>query len=779
MKIIDDIRSIFKLGENKSIKYNIHDYRNIAKKILNKTNDYSYLSDNQLFSIAKLQKDKTLNIIDIYSLIYEVVYRILKLKTFDEQLVAACAINDGKIAQMQTGEGKTLAAVYPAILNALNNKSVHILTANEYLAYRDANWMKKIYNVFDLKVSSINQKMNRNQKRKAYRSDIVYSSVNEIGFDYLRDNLVQNKFDMVQRKFDFVIIDEIDSILIDEARIPLIIAGKNKRSKFNKNNIADLVKQLDFDLDIKTDQFRRNAFLTEHGINTIEKKLNIQNLFDSDNHDLLTMINQAIHAEFLLIKDKDYIIKNGRIEVIDELKSRIADKQRFPDGLHNALEAKEKLLYSRSGKILGMLTIQDLIQRYLKISGMTATAEDSAYEFKKNYELSVVAIPPHKPCIRIDQPDSIFTHKKAKFNAIIKEIISVHKTSRPILVGTSSISESEQIADILKEKNIKCNVLNAKNDEMEAEIIADAGKKNAITISTNMAGRGVDIKLGGRNEEHKDEIAKLGGLYVIGTNRHDSVRIDYQLRGRAARQGDPGSSRFFVSLEDDLIIKYERNKQILNKYKTLKEDSISNKRLNKEIDWAQRLVNAQNISIKHDLEKYTYVMKRQSIAFYKKRRRILLGKYNSLFFKIMKKKVNHFIRLHSQKKIDELERIILLSCLDNAWALHLKNISDLQENIQASSRIVGEPVSSIWGGYGEKSIDRYNKLVYDSYNQIIKNAKTKAIRIFQKINIQKPFEKIIKSNNLIPKSTWTYLVTSDNERDMMKGKFAILYALLG
>ncbi|OGD21138.1 MAG: accessory Sec system translocase SecA2, partial [Candidatus Aminicenantes bacterium RBG_13_59_9] len=486
--------------------------------------------------------------VEAFALVYEACCRTIELVPHDVQMVAGLAMLERRIAELPTGEGKTLAAVFPAYLQALTGRGVHILTFNDYLARRDAAWMGPIYRLLGLSVGFVQEGMSKPEKRSAYACDVSYATAKEAGFDFLRDQLANETDDLVHRPFHVALVDEADSILVDEARIPLVISGAAGEFNTDAERLAPLIRRLVPGRDYETDEEKRNVFPTDAGLEKLEQSLGCGDLYSSHNEQLLAAVHCALHAAVLLQRDVDYIVRNGRIEIVDEFTGRIMEKRHWPDGLQAAVEAKENLFHGSEGRILGSITLQHYFRLYPQLCGMTATALPSAAELEEFYGLSVAVIPPHRPCIRVDHPDVVFTHKKAKMRALIQEITDVHASGRPILVGTLSVRESEELAAALKESGVHCDVLNAKNDELEAKIIAEAGRLGAVIVSTNMAGRGTDIRLGGGNEAEREEVAALGGLYVIGTNRHESLRIDRQLRGRSGRQGDPGSSRFFISL---------------------------------------------------------------------------------------------------------------------------------------------------------------------------------------------------------------------------------------
>ncbi|NLD46843.1 MAG: accessory Sec system translocase SecA2, partial [Clostridiaceae bacterium] len=551
-------------------------------------------------------------LVKAFALAKEAAKRVLGVCPYDVQLMAGIAMLNGNVAQMQTGEGKTLAAVFPAYLNALSGKGVHILTFNDYLAKRDSEWMGPVYDLLGLTVGYINEGMTQEQRKRAYQCDITYATAKEAGFDFLRGFLSMKKEELTQREFNVAIIDEADSILIDEGRIPLVIAGDVGGAESEARRASDIVRSLRRGIHYAKDEYERNVYLTDRGVEVVENMLECGNLYDEENLELLTGINSALHAHVLLKRNVDYIVRNGIVELVDEFTGRVAENRKWPDGLQNAIEAKEGLTGRNTGQIMYSITMQNFIRQYPKICGMTGTAYSAAEEFRDFYGIGVAIIPTHRPCIRVDEPDVVFTHKEAKYKALVKEILRVHKTGRPILIGTCSVDESERIFSELKEAGVNCQVLNVKNDELEAAIIERAGTFGAVTVSTNMAGRGTDIKLGmGDGDEHY-KVAVLGGLYVIGTNRHESIRIDNQLRGRAGRQGDPGSTRFFISLEDDLLVKYKITSLIPEKFYPKKQDTpLNDPMIESEIARAQRIIEGQNFDTRKALCKYSIILDEQ------------------------------------------------------------------------------------------------------------------------------------------------------------------------
>jgi len=555
---------------------------------------------------------------EAFAVVREGSKRVLGMRHFDVQLIGGMVLQEGRIAEMKTGEGKTLVATLATYLNALLGKGVHVVTVNEYLAERDATIMGKLYNFLGLTVGLNKAGMSSEEKRAAYACDITYGTNNEFGFDYLRDNMVLHKEQMVQRPLFYAIIDEVDSILIDEARTPLIISGSANRSTDLYYICAHFVKRLEKDKDFTVDEKLRIVTLTEEGVNKVEKAFNIQNLYDTQHMMLNHHITAALKAQVLFKRDVDYVVQDGEVIIVDEFTGRLMVGRRYSDGLHQAIEAKEGLKVQSESMTLATITLQNYFRMYEKLAGMTGTAKTEEEEFKKIYGLDVVVIPTNKPVQRIDYPDLVFKTEAAKFRAVVNDIVERHKKGQPVLVGTVSIEKSEYLSRLLKEKGIPHNVLNAKHHAREAEIVARAGQYGAVTIATNMAGRGTDIQLG-------EGVAELGGLHIIGTERHESRRIDNQLRGRAGRQGDPGSSQFFLSLQDDLMRRFGAD-NIMNMMERLgmEEDMpIESRLVTKAVESAQKRVEGANFDARKVVLQYDDVMNQQRAVIYKQRREIL------------------------------------------------------------------------------------------------------------------------------------------------------------
>jgi preprotein translocase subunit SecA len=607
-----------------------HDSRDVAT--INKfRNEYECLTDDALDQIGA-SASELLPFIAATAVIAE---RVLGERMFDVQLRGALALTRGSIAEMQTGEGKTLTAV-PAIAWLARTKgSVHVMTVNDYLARRDAQWMGQIYRRLGLTVACIQQGMSSVERHAAYSADITYATANELGFDFLRDQIALRVSDQVHRSFNAVVIDEADSILIDEARIPLVIAGAGQADSGLGHAVDSIARRMHPGVHYSADPGGRNVMLTDAGIHLSETMLRCGNLFEERNLQLHTALQDAVHAHALLRRDVDYVVKEGVVEMVDEFRGRVALDRRWPAGLHTAIEIKEGVATKQQGHILGSITMQHLVALYSHVCGMTGTAASSAGELQTMYLLTVEVVPTNRPMIRADHPDKVFSSKAQKYRTIIEEIRDAHLRGQPVLVGTASVAESEILSRHLT--GIPHSVLNAKNDELEAEIIAKAGQRGAVTISTNMAGRGTDIKLG-------EDVAALGGLYVIGTNKHESRRIDNQLRGRAGRQGDPGCSRFLISLEDDLMVKYHDLNPLYNR----------------DPDTVQRLVEGQHLDTRIMLNKYEMPVEGQRHRIQSRRQQILLGEIPCP---------------------TDLERTVTLRAIDDAWSDYLAQVAEFRSGL--------------------------------------------------------------------------------------------------
>ena len=734
----------------------------------------------------RLDQGETLDSLlpEAFATVREASMRTLKMRHFDAQLIGGIVLHQGKIAEMKTGEGKTLAATLPAYLNALTGKGVHVITVNDYLARRDTEWMGNIYRFLGLSVGTILHGLNDGERLAAYGSDITYGTNNEFGFDYLRDNMKFEREGLVQGELNFAIVDEVDSILIDEARTPLIISGPAEKSTDLYYQINNLIPRLNKDTHYTIDEKARSAILTEDGVAKAEKLLQVDNLFDPKYIELLHHINQALKAHTLFKLDVDYIVKNGEVIIVDEFTGRLMPGRRYSEGLHQALEAKEGVKIENENQTLATVTFQNYFRMYGKLAGMTGTADTEATEFKKIYDLDVVVIPTNMPMIRKDFPDAIYKTRKEKFNAALDEIVELHKTGQPVLVGTISIDVSESLSKKLKKRGVKHEVLNAKNHEGEAQIIAQAGQMGAVTISTNMAGRGTDIVLG-------EGVTELGGLHILGTERHESRRIDNQLRGRSGRQGDPGSSRFYLALEDDLLRIFggERITGIMEKLGMEEGEPIEHNMISRAIENAQSKVEGHNFDIRKQLLEYDDVMNQQREVIYRQRREALSGKdlkddiqemirdkaeeiadtfaadsphaeewdldeIRGAVYKQFNFRLNGFdeetldglnrdglaemIFEEADKvyrgreaaigsdEFRQLERLVMLQSVDNLWKDHLLSMDHLKEGIGLR-------------GYAQQNpLVVYKKEGYELFQDMIERVKEETIGILYRIQIAEP-----------------------------------------
>ncbi len=557
-------------------------------------------------------------LVEAFAVVREASKRTTKMRHFDVQVLGGIVLHQGKIAEMATGEGKTLVATLPIYLNALDGKGVHLITVNDYLARRDRNWMGPIYEMLGLTVGVIQHDIKNEERREAYACDITYGTNNEFGFDYLRDNMVVSMDHRVQRPLHYAIVDEVDSILIDEARTPLIISGPAEESTDKYYRVDRIIPRLDQEKDFKTDEKAHTVILTEDGIKHCESLLGVDNLYENTQIDLIHHVNQALRAHVLFKRDEEYVVKDGEVIIVDEFTGRMMPGRRFSDGLHQALEAKEKVNIRRENQTLATITFQNYFRMYKKLAGMTGTAATEAVEFDKIYKLDVAVIPTNKPLIRRDHTDCIYRTEREKFEAVANEIVEIHKEGRPVLVGTISIEKSERLSHMLKKKNLPHSVLNAKYHEKEAEIVAQAGQPGMVTIATNMAGRGTDIVLG-------EGVPGKGGLSVVGTERHEARRVDNQLRGRCGRQGDPGSSKYFISLDDDLmrIFGSDRIQGVMQRLGMQEGEEIQHPLVTKAIETAQKRVETRNFEIRKHLLEFDDVMNRQRELIYAERDRVL------------------------------------------------------------------------------------------------------------------------------------------------------------
>ena len=781
----------------------------IVDKIEAMADEYKAMSDAELQAKTpefktRLQSGETLDDIlpEAFATVREASRRVLGLYPYRVQLVGGVVLHQGRIAEMKTGEGKTLVATLPAYLNALTGNGVHIVTVNDYLAKRDSEWMGKVYRFLGLSVGLIVHDMSSAERQQAYAADITYGTNNEMGFDYLRDNMAIYKESRVQRGHAFAIVDEVDSILIDEARTPLIISGQGDESTdlYRQANdfVAGLKKKVyastdskeeedeNIDADYVVDEKARTATLTARGIAKAERAFGLENYADIENSTLTHHINQALRAHGIMKRDIDYVVKDGEVLIVDEFTGRIMLGRRYSEGLHQAIEAKEHVDVQRENKTLATITFQNYFRLYDKLSGMTGTAVTEAEEFESIYKLDIVEIPTNKPVARIDQPDVVYKTEAGKDRAIIEQIIACHEKGQPVLVGTISIEKSEYLSKLLKARGIKHNVLNAKHHEKEAEIVAQAGKLGAVTIATNMAGRGTDIKL--------DDVAKAaGGLKIIGTERHESRRIDNQLRGRSGRQGDPGESRFYISLEDDLMRLFGSEK-LMGIFKSLgvpENEQIEHKMLSSAIEKAQKKIEGNNYGIRKNLLDYDQVNNEQREIIYKERRRVLdgesmrdtifkmiadtidntvdlcigenteqsewdLNELNEMLISVMpvkavtKERVEKIsknelkqqlkeeaVKLYEEKEaefpeeeqIRELERVVLLKVIDQKWMDHIDDMDQLREGIGLQA-------------YGQRDPKvEYKMAAYDMFNEMLESIQQDTVRLLFHVRVEQKVER--------------------------------------
>jgi preprotein translocase subunit SecA len=706
---------------------------------------------------ARARTDHSLAAIrtECFALVREVSRRVLGLRPFDVQVLAALALDDGQIVEMQTGEGKTLAAVMPASLNALTGHGVHVLTVNDYLARRDAEWMGPVYAMLGLSVAFVQHGMAGDERRSAYHADVTYVTAKEAGFDHLRDLLATSPHELVHRPLHFALVDEADSLLIDEARVPLVIAGSVGRETTWAPRLAALVASLAPGVDFDSDEYGRDVELTDAGVERVERALGVGSLHSEQNYRLLTELNCALHAQVLLRRDVDYIVRDGRIAVVDELTGRVVADRHWPDGLQAALEAKEGLERRPDGQVLGTITLQHFLHGYPRLCGMTGTAQTAAEELKDMYGAGVVVVPTHRPVIRVDRPDMVFTHRDAKDRAVVEEIQRTHATGRPVLVGTLTVEESERLAERLARSGVPCQILNARNDEMEAIVIARAGTRGAVTISTNMAGRGTDIRLGGEDETEREQVAALGGLYVIGTNRHESRRVDLQLRGRAGRQGDPGESRFFVSLEDDLLVRYGIDALIAGRVVTGRCDQpIDHPVLRAEIARAQRITEGQNFEIRKTLWRYASVVERQRREVTAARQAVLRGEEGEDVWR----RSARWRALAGDGGEDfarAVGRTVMLYHIDRAWREHLALAADLREGIH------------LVGLGGQDPLTRFTTEITVAFGRLESTIEAAVVDLLDHLPVNEGRVDLEALGIRGPSSTWTYLITDDPFRNQI------------
>ena len=701
-------------------------FMKIADQIEAKSDEYEKLTDKQLQHKTEefkkeLEKGKTLDdiLVDAFATVREAAKRVINEKPFYTQVLGALAIHYGNIAEMKTGEGKTLTSVMPAYLNALTGDGVHIITVNEYLASRDAAWMGQIFEFLGLTVGTNLRDLSPAEKRERYNCDILYSTNNEIGFDYLRDNMVVRKEDRVQRPLNFAIVDEVDSVLIDEARTPLIISGGAMHSNNQYTDAQRFVRDLRENEDFIIDEKTKSINLTDEGSKKCEKFYGIDNMYDIKYSALVHHINQALRANFTMKNEVDYVVQDGKVVIVDQFTGRLMQGRAFSEGLHQAIEAKEGVKINEETKTLATITFQNLFRMYKKLSGMTGTAKTEEEEFRNIYNMYVIQIPTNKPVIRKDMADLIFATKQDKYNAIIKEIKERHATGQPVLVGTIAIETSELISNMLKKERIKHEVLNAKNHAREAEIIAKAGEIGSVTIATNMAGRGTDIKLG-------EGVKELGGLCVIGTERHESRRIDNQLRGRAGRQGDPGYTQFFVSFEDDLMVRFgtDRFKDLLKAAGLGTTITLRSKTMTKNVESAQKKVEGNNFDIRKSLLQYDDVMGKQREIMYERRNEILdSDSIHESIINLIKDHIYNLVMSHLVEQPELLE-------FDCSEICEYVNENLLRNSNMKLSEIINKSTDEVIQILEDKIIGEYENKIKDLPEEIVNDfEKVIALRV--------------------------------------------------
>jgi len=705
---------------------------------------YKKYSDSKLKSKTvefkkKLKNGLNLNEIlpEAFAAVREASERAVKMRHYDVQLLSGIVLHEGKISEQKTGEGKTLSATLPAYLNALDEKGVHVVTVNDYLAKRDSEWMKPIYERLGLSVGYIVHEIppGTSIRREMYKADITYGTNNEFGFDYLRDNMVYSLSERVQRGYNYAIVDEVDSILIDEARTPLIISAPDEESSHWYTEFSRIIPRLNKETDYEVDEKMRAVVLTEIGIDKIEKILNVGNIYNERGIQYLHHLEQALKAEILFKRDKDYVVKNGEVIIVDTFTGRLMPGRRWSGGLHQAIEAKEGVRIQPESITLASITFQNYFRMYKKLAGMTGTAETSAEEFDKVYHLDTIVIPTNKPIIRKDLPDRIYKTEAAKFRAVVEEVKTRHAAGQPILVGTTSIDKNEYLSALLSREGIPHKVLNAKHHEEEGAIIAQAGALNAVTIATNMAGRGVDIILGGNppNPEEKEKVIALGGLYVIGTEHHEARRIDNQLRGRAGRQGDPGFSQFFISLEDDLMKLFAPKylSGFMEKLGWPEDQPIEHSLVTKSIGMAQAKIEGFYFDMRKHILEYDDVINKQRMSFYKTRDSILIAEKEETFFDYLKDLFRETgedfpesvfqekEKIIGKEKLMDLFKGIALRILDTLWIDHIEKMEFLRDSTSLRAYGGKDPLVE----YKKESYFFYKKIEEDFRNYLVQNAK--------------------------------------------------------
>ncbi len=692
-------------------------------------------------AVAALTTDE---IIEVCALGREAGRRALGERAFDVQLFGAMAMLDGRIAEMATGEGKTLAAVIAAFGHVVRGSRVHVLTVNDYLARRDATWMGPVYELLGLTVAAVGESSTHDERVAAYASDVTYASISEAGFDFLRDQLIVDAADAVQPPMSTVIIDEADSILIDEARVPLVLAGSigDTDDESIAAATATLVATLRPGRDFNVVDDRRNVQLTNRGAVVVERAFGGIDLYDEGSLHRLTAVNQALHARALLTRDVDYIVRDGKVALVDEFRGRVARRRRWPDGLQAAVEAKEGLVATDEGQVLGSITVQAFIGLYPTVCGMTGTAVKVGDQLREFYRLEVAVVPPNSPCIRVDESDRVYASAEEKEIALIAEVAEAHGTGRPVLVGTLDVAESERLASHLRAQGIECVVLNAKNDAEEAAIIAEAGGVDAVTVSTQMAGRGTDIRLGGSTEADRDAVVKLGGLFIIGAGRHDSSRVDDQLRGRAGRQGDPGGSVFFVSSEDSLVVTNDEHVDGRADW----DGRITGPNADQAVAHAQRVAEGVSFEIHRNTWRYGVLIERQRQLLAARRSELLT---TDAAAELISKRSERFAEVADRigdEATARVARLIALYQLDDGWANHLAMLADIREGVHL--RALGR----------QDPLDEFHRAAIPAFREFMAAAEDKTVETFDEAEIDSPDWTPDDVGLSRPSATWTYMV---------------------
>ncbi|MEJ3748711.1 accessory Sec system translocase SecA2 [Actinomycetes bacterium KLBMP 9797] len=708
-------------------------------KISAREDELKELDDEALTEAAGKAKEY----VEICAVGREAARRGLDQRAYDVQLLGTMALLSGKVAEMATGEGKTLTAAIAAYGHVrLGNGPVHVLTVNDYLARRDALWMAPVYKLLGLTVGWVTESSTPEQRRAAYNNDVTYVSVSEAGFDYLRDQLVTDIDNRVQRELATCIVDEADSILIDEARVPMVLAGTVPSEQDPVHAAAALMHVLKDGRDYEVADDGRSVALTQRGLEKIEEELGGIDLYDEEHVSQLSAINVALHAHALLHRDVDYIVRDGAVELVDEMRGRVAQRRRWPDGLQAAVEAKEGLGATAEGEVLDTITVQGYIGLYETLCGMTATAVLVGHELREFFKLEVAVIPSNTPCIRTDEPDRIYATRAEKDEALVAEIKAAHETGRPVLVGTLDVKESEQLAAALAGAGVECSVLNAKNDEEEAAIIAEAGTHGAVTVSTQMAGRGVDIRLGGSDQADYDRVSELGGLYVIGSGRHDSRRVDDQLRGRAGRQGDPGTSVFFVSLEDELVTRHAPD-MIPASPRMHADGLVEDEAVSYAVEHAQRVAEGVNHEIHRNTWRYSVVIEQQRKALALRRERLLTTDVaGDMLRERCEEKTE---QIDDDELVNRVGRSIALYHLDNLWAQHLAELSEVREGVHLRALGRLDP------------LDEFHRSAVPAFNDLFPQIEERTVETFEQTEINEDWEPD-ESRLVRPSATWTYLV---------------------